>query len=199
MINRILLAGLLGGLALFIWEFVAHDVLPLGTAGLSALPDEAGVRAALKEKIPASGFFYFPAPVFTPGMTGQQKQAAMTKAMDLARTGPAGLMVFNRAGEEGITVRRLLTQFLADVVAIIVAGFLLTRLSTTGYGSRVLFLIVLSFFPGLRADLPMWNWYGFPSAYIAAEILIDVVGFALAGLIVARMVRSRPKMTAAAS
>jgi hypothetical protein len=33
MTKNILLAGLLGGLALFAWESVAHMALPLGEAG----------------------------------------------------------------------------------------------------------------------------------------------------------------------
>jgi hypothetical protein len=36
MTKRILLAGLLGGLAMFIWQSVAHVVLPLGEAGIQA-------------------------------------------------------------------------------------------------------------------------------------------------------------------
>jgi hypothetical protein len=34
MAKKILLAGILGGLALFAWESLAHMVLPLGDAGI---------------------------------------------------------------------------------------------------------------------------------------------------------------------
>jgi hypothetical protein len=33
-----LLAGVLGGLAFFFWSFLAHDVLPLGKAGIKEVP-----------------------------------------------------------------------------------------------------------------------------------------------------------------
>ena len=37
MSKKILLAGILGGLALFAWESVAHMALPLGEAGITDL------------------------------------------------------------------------------------------------------------------------------------------------------------------
>ena len=47
MLKRILLAGVLGGIALFVWEGIAHEVLPLGEAGVKALPNElSSVRSS---------------------------------------------------------------------------------------------------------------------------------------------------------
>ena len=40
MTTRILLAGVLGAIAMFIWSFIGHDLLPLGEAGIRELPDE---------------------------------------------------------------------------------------------------------------------------------------------------------------
>jgi hypothetical protein len=79
--KRILLAGMLGGLALFLWETVAHVVSPLGEAGIRALSNEQAVLAALKENVKEPGFYFFPAPENKPGMTKQQQQA-MQVAMD---------------------------------------------------------------------------------------------------------------------
>src|SRR5579884_93953 len=122
MMNRILLAGVLGGLALFAWEFVAHDLTPLGTAGLSRLDQEDGVRAMLKQNVAHPGLYYFPAPAYADGMSTQQKQEAMAKAADLARTGVTGLLLIH-GSQEMITPRQLITQFVLDVLSMIVAGF----------------------------------------------------------------------------
>jgi hypothetical protein len=198
MMYRILLSGLLGGLALFAWEFVAHDLTPLGTAGMGRLDNEDSIRATFKESVSHPGLYYFPAPVLAPGMNSAQQQDAMTKAAQLARTGPTGLLLVHGA-QEMITPRQLITQFVLDVLSMLIVAFLLARLPATGFFNRVLFVTVLAFLPGLRTLLPMWNWYGFPTAYTVAQIGIDIVGFFAAGLILAKLVQSRSKTMAAAS
>ena len=68
MFKKLLLAGVLGGLALFAWESIAHMALPLGEAGIRGFADhEAPMLAAMKEHIKEPGFYYFPAPEDKPG------------------------------------------------------------------------------------------------------------------------------------
>jgi hypothetical protein len=38
MTKRIILAGVLGGIAMFIWTAIAHMALPLGEAGIGEIP-----------------------------------------------------------------------------------------------------------------------------------------------------------------
>jgi hypothetical protein len=57
MTKRIILAGVLGGIAMFIWTSIAHMMLPLGEAGIGEIPNEAAVLAAMQttlERSPAS-------------------------------------------------------------------------------------------------------------------------------------------------
>jgi hypothetical protein len=198
MMKRILLSGLLGGVALFAWEFVAHDLTPLGTAGLGRLDNEDTIRAEFKQNVSHPGLYYFPAPALSPGMTPAQQQEAMTKAVELTRTGPNGLLLVHD-GREMLTPRQLVTQFVLDVLSMLIAAFLLARMPATVFFNRVLFVTALAFLPGLRTLIPMWNWYGFPTSYTVAQIAIDVVGFFAAGLILAKLAQSRSRTMAAAS
>jgi len=45
---RIILAGIAGGIAMFIWSFCCHTVLPLGEVGVKMLPNEPPLMAALR-------------------------------------------------------------------------------------------------------------------------------------------------------
>ncbi len=38
MAKRVVIAGILGGLGMFLWLFVAHEFLPLGEMGLGKFP-----------------------------------------------------------------------------------------------------------------------------------------------------------------
>ena len=62
MSKKILLAGMVAGLVLFVWESVAHMALPLGEAGIRGLDNESAVLASLKENVKQDGFYFFPNP-----------------------------------------------------------------------------------------------------------------------------------------
>ena len=47
MTKRILLAGVLGGLALFVWGALSHMVLGLGSVGMAYLPQQQLVMQAM--------------------------------------------------------------------------------------------------------------------------------------------------------
>jgi hypothetical protein len=191
MAKRIVLAGLLGGLALFLCETVAHMVLPLGEAGVKALPDEPAMAAAFKANIKEAGFYIFPMPDQSPGMTREQQQAAMQKAMEKMRAGPTGIMVIYPQGREVLLPSHLATQFGSDVLSMLLAAALLSwaiRLKT--YGSRVLFVMLLGLLPALAVDVPQWNWYGFPAVYTLAQLVVHLAGFLAGGLLVARLSRA---------
>lgn len=190
MTRKILVAGMVAGLVLFLWESVAHMVLPLGEAGVKALPNEATVLAALKDNIKAPGFYFFPAGgIDQPGMTKEQQQKAFENQARMMRAGPSGIMIVHPEGLAGISAANLVTQFASDVIVMLLAAFLLARATMlAGFGARVGFVAMLGLIPTLRVDLPQWNWNGFPAAYTAAQLVMHLVGFAAGGLVLARLI-----------
>jgi hypothetical protein len=48
---RILLAGILGGIVMFVWTSIAHMALPLGEAGIGEIPNESVVLSAMQSSI----------------------------------------------------------------------------------------------------------------------------------------------------
>ena len=44
---RILLAGVLGGIVMFVWTSIAHMALPLGEAGIGEILNESAVLGAI--------------------------------------------------------------------------------------------------------------------------------------------------------
>ena len=61
MTTRAFLAAILGGIAMFIWSFIAHDLLPLGEIGMREFKNEAAMLDALKTNLgDAGGLYHFP-------------------------------------------------------------------------------------------------------------------------------------------
>jgi len=58
---RILLAGLLGGIAMFVWTSIAHMATPLAAIGFSKMNHEQGVLDAMKQGVgDHAGLYFFP-------------------------------------------------------------------------------------------------------------------------------------------
>jgi len=58
---RIILAGLLGAIILFVWTSIAHMATPLGNIGFSKMSNEQPVLDAMKKGVgPKAGLYFFP-------------------------------------------------------------------------------------------------------------------------------------------
>jgi len=55
---RIILAGIAGGVVLFIWGAFSHMVLPFGEIGIKSMPNEAPVMAAMRSNITEPGLYF---------------------------------------------------------------------------------------------------------------------------------------------
>jgi hypothetical protein len=184
--KRILLAGILAGVALFGWEAVAHMATPLGTAGFKVLPNETAASTALVATVPASGLYIFPAPK----ADGSAPPAGAA----------AGLLLFHSHGMPEMTPVQLGTQLALDIAAMLMAAVVVSQLSAGAtFGMQFLIVVLLSFFTTVRSEIPLWNWYGFPKKYVAARFAIDLVGFAIAAVILPKIVRPQSKTKAAAA
>jgi hypothetical protein len=189
--TKILLAGLLGGIAMFMWEGLAHEVLPLGEAGVSGLSNEAAIVSTVKDNVKQAGFYIFPGgDLLQPGLTGAQREEAMKKAAEQWKAGPAGIMVVHPEGLGGDAPVNLVTQALFDIGVTLVAAILLSFAPLSSFGARLAFVTAIGLVPTLNAELPYWNFYGFPTVFVMAQALIHLVGFAVAGVVLGMMVKS---------
>ena len=76
----------------------------------------------------------------------------------------------------------------------LVIAFVLAQVAA-GFGRRVLLAGLLGLIPTLGVELPYWNWYKFPTDYVAAQLLVHVVGFIAGGLVVAWRLKSAAPVT----
>jgi hypothetical protein len=169
------------------WEGLAHEVLPLGEAGIRGLNNEPAVLASLKDNVKEPGFYIFPWMDESPGVN---KEPAMQKTMEMAKAGPAGIMIVHPEGIDYSMGRLLGTQCAFDIVVMVLAAALVSWAGVLKrYGARVAFVTSLGLFPTLSVDLPLWNWYRFPSTYTAAQFFEHLVGYLVGGLVVAAIVK----------
>ena len=71
---KILLAGILGEIVMFVWTSIAHMFLPLGEAGISEIPNESAVLSAMQSNIgEQTGLYIFPVSASARTPTGRKR------------------------------------------------------------------------------------------------------------------------------
>jgi hypothetical protein len=186
MTTRILLAGILGGIVMFIWTSIAHMVLPLGKAGIREMDNEAAVLSGLQTNLGDNrGLYHFPGHGLGPNPTREQKSEAMKHMNEKLATNSSGLLMYNPPGRQVSLGRLLGTEFATEVLEAILAVFFLAQTRLATFGARVGFVTVTGVLAAIATNVSYWNWYGFPGVYTASYMFIQVVGFLCVGLVAA--------------
>ncbi|PYK46793.1 MAG: hypothetical protein DME46_01060 [Verrucomicrobia bacterium] len=181
---------------MFIWSFIAHDLLPLGETGIREFKNEASMLDVLKTNLgDASGLYHFPGHKAGPNATRQEKSDAMKRAMEKAASGPSGMLIYHPTRE--FTFGKLLgIEFATELLEAILVVFLLTQTRIESFGGRVGFVLTAGILAAITTNIPYWNWYGFPSSYTVAYMSIEIIGFLCVGLIAALVLRNRSPASA---
>lgn len=190
MAKRILAAGVLGGVAMFLWLSLAHVVLGTGSVGIKDIPNEQAMLGAMRTNLPQAGFYFFPGLGLAPRASRAEQNAAMRVYQQKIQDGPSGILIYHPRGEKALTPGQLLTEFGANLVRGILAALLLslaTGLRT--YVSRVGFVTLAGIVAGITTNVAYWNWYGFPANYTIAYALTEMVGFVCIGLVAGAIIK----------
>jgi hypothetical protein len=183
-----LLAGVLGGLAFFLWSFVAHDVLAMGKAGIKEIPNEQAVLDSMKANMPENGLYLLPGLGIPEGATRAQQAAAMEARMHKVETGPSGLLVYHPSLQFSFG-KALIVELGTNILQILLAVMLLSQTNLVNFAARWRFITLAGILAAISTNISYWNWYGFPGSYTVAYVCTVAMGFVFAGLIAAAIVK----------
>ena len=160
---RIIIAGLLGAVAMFIWATIAH-LSPLATIGVQTMPAEGATLQALHLTLgDQPGLYVFPSPGKFPD-------------------GPSGVLGYQPPGHRGLMPVQLGLEFALEVVESLLAAVALGL--TIGALRRLGVAVVIGLIAAMVTNLSYWNWYGFSLDYSLANALIELIKFVVAGLVI---------------
>lgn len=193
MMMRILLAGLVGAVAMFAWSFVAHMVLPLGYVGISGMPNESPVLSAMQSSIgDRPGVYIFPSGGAGPDATKEEREEAMKREPAEFETKPTGLLVYRPPGDRAFAFPKwLMREFVFEFVEALLATWLLAQANLASFAKRVLFVTIIGIVAAITTNMSYWNWYGFTKVYTMGYMTTQVIGFICAGIVVACILKPR--------
>ena len=183
---KIVLAGILSGIAMFIWTSIAHMALPLGEAGIREIPNESAVLSAMQSNIgEQTGLYIFPGPGVEKNATRQEKNDAMKHMVEKMAANPSGILMYHAPDRPFTFGKWLGIEFSTELFEAILVVFLLAQTRITTFAGRVGFVLVAGILAAITTNVSYWNWYGFPCVYTASYMFIQIVGFLLVGVVAA--------------
>ena len=189
--TKIILAGVLGAVAMFVWTAIAHMALPLGEAGVQNTMDDEALLAALKANVKdKDGLYTYPSMGLGPDATHAQMSEAMKTFPAKLEKNPSGFFLYHPAGSRPMNMGKFLTiEFVTELVEALLAVWLLAQTRIITFGGRLGFVTTAGILAALATNVSYWNWWGFPTVYTASYMFIQIVGFFLVGLVAALMFR----------
>jgi hypothetical protein len=126
---RVLIAGVLGGIAMFIWASIAHVATPLARMGLEAVPNEAAVSAAMHRNLgDKPGLYFIP-------FAADSAQTTMARQAARLRVEPSALVAYQPPGANRFG-RQLGVEFALEVIESILTAALLVVALALGWRRR---------------------------------------------------------------
>jgi hypothetical protein len=196
MTKQLLLGGILGGLALFMWLGLSWAVLEIHTPALHSIPDEESALSRLK----GAGLEH--AVYIYPGMPPAHGDKAVMEAYNArAKAGPViPFMVYLPQGYEPMDPRVMLRGLTYCIFAGLFVTFVILTAQRPRYLTRVGLAVCFGAVVALCGPLTFGNFFFFPTEFVWPEVLDQLVGWFLAGLVIAAFTRpSTEKRLAAAA
>lgn len=181
--KRVIIAAIVGALIVFFTSAVIHMFTPLGTAGMKLMPNEDAVVEALRTNLTESAVYPYP------GMDMQKQPTPEEEKtwMDKLHRGPSGLIIHTAQGTEFSFPKSLGLEFLTVLVTCFIAAWILSRQLGT-YVGRAITVAMLAVFAFFALTASHWIWYNFPTNFILAEGVGELIAYLFAGFAIAKIV-----------
>lgn len=179
---RVLVASLIGGIVMFLWGVGAHTVLGLGDVGLSQPANENVAMSGLQEGLGGQAGVYI-LPALDPK---QMMDPATTRAYSIkAVRSPYAWVVYQPQGTDMLQMGpQIARQWASDTLAALALAFVM-GLAVLSFRQRVAVAAAGAMFAWLSSALPYWNWYRFPLDFTLAALAEQLIGWLLAGAVMA--------------
>jgi len=171
---RVILAGIVGGVFMFVGGFLTHGVLQIDNMFMKDLPSEAPVVSSIQDTISQRGWYVFPA---------REKLMATPEGQNELREkwmkGPTGIVIYNpKGGQDEVTLMSI--EGVSNIALCIILSAVLARVSGSK-PTRIALATLLGVGAWLAIDVSYWNWDKFPDTYVLAGLIDQTVGWFLAG------------------
>ena len=178
--------GLLGGAVLFVWGAVSWMVLSWHKPTVHQFKYEVAVEQALVANTNPHGKAVYLLPASH--HSGAKGEKAL--AQDKTQKKPFAFVVFNPSGYRRMKLN-LILAFLVQTIGAMFVTWLLLQVGKANYLQKVSFIVAFAIAAGIVCYIPNWVWWGFPRDFTLVSVADLVIGWFLAGLVIARITKTK--------
>ncbi|MDA0323857.1 MAG: hypothetical protein O2923_14245 [Verrucomicrobia bacterium] len=176
MLRSVLLGGIAGGIVLHVWSTISWMVLPWHNTTIGSFQNEDAVLGLVQEQAIQSGVY------FAPGHAADNQEAQQAKM----KSGPRVFAVVRTDGmaSMGPSIAKGVGF---NLLSALLVTWLLAMTDNLSYAGKLLFLVVFGLAASCFLTTPYWIWWGFSSSYILVAFADALIGWLLAGLVIAKL------------
>lgn len=198
-------SALLGGIIVFIWGIISWMLLPWHMMTTHKFVNEEQVAMAVKANAPQSGIYFLPSCHVDDNQNNQSQneqpskedrdnakadlQQRMNDAKARMKRGPVLFTSVCLEGMDPSSPKPFIGCLVIQIIAAFLASWLLMHAKAQPYMRHVWFVTVIGLFAAVVSALPSWNWMGFSTGWTIVSILDLVIGWFLAGLAIAKIMK----------
>lgn len=167
---KILKAGIIGGIIVWIWYAVSWMALPWHQTTIHHFTNEMAVAQVIKENAPVSGIYLMP----NPHTVKEQKSPMMFSSVYLS-------------GMPSSMTNAIVISVIKDMVVAFFVAWMLLQAVQLGYFGRLCFVVVFALAAGISSQIALWNWWKFDTQFVLVGIADLLISWFCAGLVMAKI------------
>jgi hypothetical protein len=189
---RIIMAGVVGGLLLFVGGAASHMGLDLEGRAFREIQDESVARDFFSKHATEPGIYGFPAMnPNSPSMSEAEQTAEWDRVGKLYKEGPAVIFIVAPRGEEMMSGQQLGGEAFFNILAALVVAFVASHLSDRcRFLTRWSLIVLIGVASWLSLSSSLAIWYRFPWPFIMDGLYVSLIEWLLAGFAIALIVPS---------
>lgn len=184
--KRVLIAGLAGGFAVFVWTAISWMGIGWHNVDMRNIPNGDQVIAELSQHLDEEAIYHYP------GMPGSDEGMSEEAYIEKFKKGPViNMLVYSPAGFDPMSPMAFLSGLFFNILSALLAAYLLSMAvgKLPGYGQRVLFVAVLGVFAAIVGPIMEWNWWHFPTGFSMVNAADSIVTWTIAGLVLGKLIQ----------
>lgn len=175
--------ALIGGVTVFIWSMLSWMVFPGHAQTYYQFTDEAEVAKVLKENALKSGIYILPNMIHYSNNTPTKE---IRKAEEILKTGPFVFASIKLGGMKKMGAVTLMVSLCSYILAAGAVSWMLLQTQGLRFLEKALFVAIIGLLVAILGVIPAWNWWHFSTAYTLIACVDLIIGWALAGLLMAK-------------
>jgi len=183
------LAGVLGGLVVYIWGSISWVALPWHNVTLNKFSNEAEVAEVIINNANKDGIYILPNPHnYDASLSAEAIKQIEQQGIDKMKQGPFVFTSIKLNGSDPMSPTPYIAMLLSEIIAAIIIGLLLSLTRGLSYLKRVGFVTSIGVVAALLGYIPNIIWWGFDVMYTLVFVADLTIGWFLGGLVIARFI-----------